>query len=170
MIPFKTLTGLLFAFLVATLPARAGQPAYPAHCIAVIDGDTLMVREPGQPARRVRLHGVDSPEIEQPFGMKARQFTARQLLDRRVTVQPVTVDAAQIPLVKIFLSGTLFNHTLVAAGYAWRYTRYLSSPQIAILERQAREARRGLWLEPHPTPPWQWRRRKAKDRPGSTDQ
>ncbi|MGB5986283.1 MAG: thermonuclease family protein [Desulfobacterales bacterium] len=146
--------------LLGTSASWAAEPPFEACCIQVIDGDTFIIRTADHTEQRVRLHGVDSPEIDQPFGLKARQFTAQHLLDQWVTLQRVTEDAQQVPLVKVFISDTLFNHTIVAAGYAWRYTRYLSSPQIAVLEHQARKSRQGLWLEPHPTPPWEWRRRK----------
>jgi len=46
---------------------------------------------------------------------------------------------------------------MVRAGLAWAYARYLRDPRIAALEREARVARRGLWRDPNPTPPWSYR-------------
>ena len=111
---------------------------------------------------KIALHGVDSPELDQPFGSKAKRYTAERLQDREVMIQPVTRNRQGLSLAKVYLSGTLFNHAIVAAGYAWRYTAYISSHQIGVLEKEAREARRGLWLQPQPTPPWEWRQRKKR--------
>jgi nuclease-like protein len=53
--------------------------------------------------------------------------------------------------------GRSLNQELVRAGYAWWFRRYPADPVLARLEADARVARRGLWADPHPTPPWEYR-------------
>ncbi len=61
--------------------------------------------------------------------------------------------------------GSTLNETLVAEGLAWHYRRYAPrEARLARLEEEARAARRGLWQEANPVPPWQWRR-PARSRP-----
>ena len=47
----------------------------------------------------------------------------------------------------------------VKAGMAWAFTRYLTDPEIAQLEKVARGTGIGLWADSSPVPPWEWRRR-----------
>jgi endonuclease YncB( thermonuclease family) len=48
------------------------------------------------------------------------------------------------------------------AGFAWHYTYYDHNPHWAGLQKEAASEKRGLWADQHPTPPWQWRKRKRK--------
>jgi endonuclease YncB( thermonuclease family) len=51
------------------------------------------------------------------------------------------------------------NAELVRQGYAWVYRKYSNDPALLNLEAEARDARRGLWADSIPVPPWEWRRR-----------
>ena len=56
--------------------------------------------------------------------------------------------------------GRSLNQELVRQGMAWHYRRY--APHDSTLSRresEARAARRGLWSQPNPVPPWEWRSR-----------
>jgi hypothetical protein len=47
---------------------------------------------------------------------------------------------------------------LIREGHGWHYDRYApNATEYARLERQARNAGRGLWARPNPSPPWKWR-------------
>ena len=60
----------------------------------------------------------------------------------------------------ILPDGRVLNHELVRAGLAWWYRRYAPDDKtLEQLERGARGANRGLWADPNPVPPWEWRRR-----------
>ena len=55
--------------------------------------------------------------------------------------------------------GTHINHTLVKEGWCWWYRKYAPlNTELEQLERSAREAKKGLWADPQPVPPWEWRR------------
>ena len=59
--------------------------------------------------------------------------------------------------------GTNVNHELVKDGWCWWYRTY--APGNAVLEeleKAARVEKRGLWADPQPVPPWEWRRRKYR--------
>ena len=52
---------------------------------------------------------------------------------------------------------------MVQAGYAWVYKRYCDKPFCEYwltLENEAMTDKLGLWQEPDPIPPWEWRKRK----------
>ncbi len=53
--------------------------------------------------------------------------------------------------------GRSLNRKLVKAGVAWMYRRYTTDQSLSDLEEEARVARRGLWADAEPVPPWEWR-------------
>ncbi len=55
--------------------------------------------------------------------------------------------------------GRSLNHELVKAGFAWWYRKYAPEDDtLKQLEEEARQAKRGLWVDPHAVPPWEWRK------------
>jgi micrococcal nuclease len=58
----------------------------------------------------------------------------------------------------LLLDGTNVNHTLVKDGWCWWYRKYaLENTVLEGLEREAREGRKGLWADPVPISPWEYR-------------
>ena len=60
----------------------------------------------------------------------------------------------------VFLSdGTNLNHTLVKDGWCWWYRKYAPGDTVLEgLEKDARNAKQGLWVDPAPIPPWIYRK------------
>ena len=55
---------------------------------------------------------------------------------------------------------TNVNHALVKDGWCWWYRKYApGDTELERLEKDAREAKKGLWADPQPVPPWEWRKR-----------
>ena len=63
------------------------------------------------------------------------------------------------------LAGEDMNLRMVDHGLAWHYKQYADEQEpserdaYSAAENAARDARRGLWSDPAPVPPWEWRRR-----------
>ncbi len=121
----------------------------------VIDGDTIIVVGVG----RVRLIGVDTPETVDPrrpvefFGREASAFTKRMLEGRTVRLEydRERTDRYGRTLAYIYLpDGTLANAEIVRRGYGHAYTRFPFKhlDRFRALEREARNAARGLWAAP----------------------
>ncbi|MBW2476795.1 MAG: thermonuclease family protein [Deltaproteobacteria bacterium] len=139
--------------------------------VKVIDGDTVEVVHEGQ-ARRIRLAHIDTPEIGQAHGQAAKRYVLAIAAQRSVQVRWQSTDRYGRTLGEVILpDGTNLNKQIVRAGYAWHYKDYSSDPSYAELEEQARLARRGLWQDDRPTPPWIWRRdrRNATEPSSRTD-
>lgn len=131
--------------------------------VAVADGDTIEVLDAGR-AVRVRLAGVDAPEQGQAHGAAAKRFTSETAYGREVVVEVRDVDRYGRAVAEVSLpDGSSLNRRLVAGGYAWHYARYSKDEDLARLEREARQTRAGLWRDPQPIPPWDFRRAERGD-------
>ena len=49
--------------------------AFPVKVVKISDGDTITVLN-GKEQTKVRLYGIDAPELKQPYGKKSKQFLA----------------------------------------------------------------------------------------------
>ena len=125
--------------------------AYAAPPVSVHDGDSLRVH-----GQRIRLYGVDAPELAQPFGKAARDYLRKLVTGRQVTCTPTDIDRYQRVVAVCEADGLHLNHQMVRAGYAWAYRCY--SYQYLLTEWRARWHKHGLWCC-NPVPPWAWRRR-----------
>jgi len=57
------------------------------------------------------------------------------------------------------LDSTHVHHELIKDSWCWWYQKYAPlNAEIERLEREAREAKKGLWADPQPIPPWEWRK------------
>jgi micrococcal nuclease len=144
---------LVFVPLIAAAEQFAGK------VVGISDGDTISVLREGK-AVKVRLHGVDTPEKAQAFGTQARKFTSDLAFQREVTVEVHTTDRYGRLVGEVRLpDGRSLNQELVRAGMAWWYRQYApKETTLAQLEADARAAKRGLWADAHPVPPWEWRK------------
>lgn len=127
----------------------------------VVDGDTLDVRV-GSSTYRVRLEGIDAPERDQAFGQQALLQLRTMTFDRQVTVIVRDIDRYQRLVARLLVEGHDASEEMVRAGLAWQFVRYSSDARLAALEKEARQAGRGLWAERSPIPPWQFRASPAK--------
>lgn len=138
--------------------AKAGQTVN-AQVLRLADGDSLTVAI-GEAESGVRLFGVDCPESAQARGAEAHAFTAGLLAPgTAITVRVMDEDRYGRLVGEVFLpDGRSLNVLLVQSGWAWWYQSYAPRRRdLAMAEQKARERRRGVWQDPAPTPPWEWR-------------
>lgn len=109
----------------------------------------------------IRLYGIDCPELDQNFGYEAMSFTKSLVLGKDVIVKKKDTDMYGRIVGLVYLpDGTLLNEELVKNGYAWVYDLYCTDSICSRwkqLEQEAREKGRGLWQDPNPIPPWEYR-------------
>lgn len=61
------------------------------------------------------------------------------------------------PIAQMSVDGLDVNAEQVRRGFAWVFLRYSKNAALIALEAQAKSAGLGLWADPHPVPPWEWR-------------
>jgi endonuclease YncB( thermonuclease family) len=135
-----------------------------AKVIHIADGDTITVLNDAKEQIKIRLNGIDSPEKAQAFGNKAKQFTKELVAGQPVIIQAYGQDKYGRTIGDVILDdGRSLSQELVKAGYAWWYRKYAPGDTVLkTLEAEAREAQAGLWNDPHPIPPWDFRHRGAR--------
>ncbi len=127
--------------------------------VGVHDGDTLRMRT-GNATVKVRLFGIDAPELGQPFSRASRERLAALTFGKTVTLAPHGKDAFGRQLADVLLDdGTNVNHVMVREGMAYYFRRYARSPELERLENEARRERRGVWSVAELVPPWEYRRK-----------
>jgi endonuclease YncB( thermonuclease family) len=125
--------------------------------VRVRDGDSIVVKRGGI-GIEVRLDGIDCPELAQAFGKKAKNITSGLAFGKTVRLVGKGKDRYDRELAEVFLpDGRSLNRELVAAGFAWWYRKYSKDRTLEALEQEARKARRGLWADRSPVPPWEFR-------------
>lgn len=144
---------------VASLFLSLALASETATVTRVVDGDTLVVSIAGQ-EERVRLIGVDTPETVHPqkpveyFGKEASAFT-RQLVEGKTVRLEEDADTTDRDRYDRLLryaylpDGRLLNAEIIGQGYGHAYTRFpfTKMEEFRRLQREAREAGRGLWGE-----------------------
>jgi micrococcal nuclease len=118
----------------------------------VSDGDSIEVRLDSGPAR-VRFSAIDTPEYDQPYGMRSSAALKAMLpVDSKVELEVVTQDQFHRFVATVWLVAgdkrTNINEAMLREGHAWAYRRYMKVPKFCDIEAEARDAKRGLWAQP----------------------
>jgi endonuclease YncB( thermonuclease family) len=146
---------------IGVLLASSAFANFSGPAVSVLDGDTIEVLN-GHHTERIRLSGIDCPEKGQAYGQKAKQAASALVFGKTVTLQTHGKDKYGRTLADVILpDGTNVNHTLVKDGWCWWYRKYAPGDvELERLEKDAQEAKKGLWVDPVPVPPWVYRKAK----------
>ena len=132
--------------------------------IKITDGDTVHVLDANKQTHKIRLAGIDAPERKQPYGKAAGKYLAKQINQQTVCVDWHKRNRYKRLVGVIRYEGRDVNLELVKAGYAWHYKKYQreQTPADRVIyadaEVQARSDVVGLWQEPNPINPSDWRK------------
>jgi micrococcal nuclease len=136
----------------------AVKPADRCLVVRVYDGDTIEVRFPDGAEKKVRLIGIDSPEMDDErdevlfFAHMARRFAFHHLFEKTVGLaydRERTDDYGRALAYVLLPDGTLFNELIIREGFAHAFTRFPYRDDLKALfrkaQREARRGGRGLW-------------------------
>jgi micrococcal nuclease len=126
--------------------------------VGVKDGDTIVLLRNGEEVT-VRLYGVDTPEKNQAYGQRAKQYTSDLVFGKNVRLLINNKDRYGRTVGTIILpDGRSLNEELIRNGFAWHYKEYSKDQNLANAEVDARRYKRGLWQDPNPIAPWDFRK------------
>jgi endonuclease YncB( thermonuclease family) len=120
--------------------------SFSARVVSVVDGDTIEVETADRRRVRIRLEGIDSPERGTPFSNVARNFTRGLACDKTVQVKVHDVDRYGRLVARVTSGGKDLSVELVSAGLARHYTVFSFDSKLEAAQREAQQARRGMWV------------------------
>ena len=160
MIGIKTGLAITLAYFLVQAPLKI----ITGNVVAVHQGDTFTIQSapPNEKLYKVRLSDIDTPEIKQPFGLQAKEFTINRILGKEIQVQYNMVDVYGRLIGSVVLpQGDILNELLVQVGLAWHYRVVPTTNRLLErLQYGAWRAKMGIWTESLPMPPWEFRREK----------
>ncbi len=157
---------LLTIFLLAS--HASAQERFVGQVLYVTDGDTLWVQPDAAGApRRLRIDGIDAPEICQSGGEASRAALKRRVLHQQVEVTIRRNDDYGRGLARIWLDGNDLGSQMVLAGQAWSYRWHRDAGPYAAEEALARQSRSGLFAGDQPELPRDFRKRHGSCRVAS---
>ena len=151
--PFLTILTLLFAFTASAFE-------FTGKVVSVADGDTITVLY-GKKEYKIRFLHIDCPESSQAFGTKAKQVLSNKVFGKTVTVRWTEKDRYERILGDVYIGKRRINAEMVQEGMAWHYKFFSKDATIAAAQTKAKAGKVGLWSQPDPVAPWEFRRKKS---------
>lgn len=151
---------VVLAMAGAVAGAARANEVFAARVSRVFDGDTLWVKPlDGGRYRKLRLDGIDAPEICQAGGTASRDALAGRVLNQVVEVSVRQHDDYGRGLVRLTHQGDDLAAWMVVQGQAWSYRWRRSPGPFADEEAQARRVRKGLFSDASAELPRDFRKR-----------
>ena len=130
----------------------------------VVDGDTINVLIQAKQQIRVRIAFIDAPEKGQPFGQRAKQAMSDLVFGKDVKLRPHTIDRHGRLVARVIIDNQDAGLELLKQGLCWVYEKYVGEASDEIqtsyrdAQHRAEAEKAGLWQDPDPMPPWEWRK------------
>ena len=126
-------------------------------CDRVVDGDTLVLADAQK--TRVRLWGIDAPEKGQPFADAARERLKELCEGRAIRLEWKDKDQHSRTVAIVYADTYNINLKMVIEGLAWHYAYFApEAKELKAGEESARLNKRGLWRDPNPVNPYDFRK------------
>lgn len=133
------------------------EPGFTARIIAVLDGDTVLIRRDGD-LIKIRLADIDAPEHAQAFGEASKQSLSGMVQGKQVNVVSRAIDQYGRMVAYLSIDGMDVNNEQIKRGMAWEYSSFHRNHALRSMQSEARSSRLGLWSQGKPIAPWIWRK------------
>jgi endonuclease YncB( thermonuclease family) len=149
---------LVVLLVLLLLPVLTLATELQGRVVGVHDGDTVTLLMAGNQQVKIRLAQIDAPESDgQAFGQQSKQSLSGMVFNKNIRVEKDTIDKYGRTVGTIFVDGLNANREQIKRGMAWAYRKYLHDQSLLQVEDEARRAKVGLWSDPNPMPPWEYR-------------
>lgn len=150
----------IFIFLTAVECIILQAQTLTGKVVRIADGDTftLLVEKKHH---RIRLYGIDAPETKggQPYSQKAKDYLASMIAGKTVQVEVKDTDRYGRYLGVVNTGGIKdVNLEMIRSGMVWHYDYFDNTPAYKMAQQQAKKAKKGLWADPSPINPYDWRK------------
>lgn len=136
------------------------QANYDMNCkvVGISDGDTFTCLTDDKQQLKIRMNQIDAPEKNQDFGQASKQALSGMIFGKVVGLKTNGTDKYGRTIAEAFYDGKNINKAMVKQGMAWAYREYMTDNEYADLETTARSSTTGLWSQPDPVYPSDYRR------------
>ncbi|MBQ9619620.1 MAG: thermonuclease family protein [Neisseriaceae bacterium] len=147
----------LLVVLMLCLFSRPMMAAVTCHVLGVLEGDVFTCLTKEQNIFKVRIHEIDAPELNQPYGMDSRKHLQTLIGDADVTLHNAKVNGRFL-LADVMKGDVNISYKMVEDGYAWvDRSDAVHLNELDDLERMAQRKNIGLWKGSYPIYPPLWR-------------
>jgi len=146
--------------LLATLLLIAPLVLHAHEVIRVADGDSITLQV-GPRRLKLRLAGIDAPEMKQAFGIQARRSLHQLCFGTDAQYDAIAIDRFGRTVATVRCNGVDASQAQLERGMAWAFRQ--KDRDLKALETAARSNKIGLWSDPHPVAPWRFRYAGSQD-------
>ena len=125
--------------------------------IRVSDGDTILIQS-GSQKIRVRMYGIDAPELKQKYGEESKKYLEKRIMDKNVDIKVINQDQYGRKVGKVFYKNKDINLEMLETGNAWFYEYHAKHEKdYRKAFKNAKEQKLGLWKDKNPQNPRNFR-------------
>jgi endonuclease YncB( thermonuclease family) len=152
---------IFVVFLFLSISSLSLSQIISGKVVKIIDGDTFLLKS-NDGIFKIRLYGVDAPELDQYYGKEAKRLIENLSYEKQVTAYVRYNDPYGRLVGKVILDdGSVLNEILIVNGAVWWYRHYSKNEKVfQVLEEYAQKNKIGLWEQENPVAPWVYRKNK----------
>ena len=155
---YRIISSSILTFLLC-ISLQAG--TLTGKVVRIADGDTFTLLV-DKKQHRIRLHGIDAPETKggQPYSQRSKEYLSSMIAGKTVKVEVKDTDRYE-RFIGIVSTDKIkdVNLEMIKAGMAWHYSYYDNTPSYKLAQQQAKKGNKGLWQDPNPINPYEWRKK-----------
>lgn len=165
---FKNVSILFLVFFTSCIISSTKQEipeesSVTGKVIHIADGDTYDLLTDDKQTIRIRMEGIDAPERGMAFYKVSKNYLGELCMGKTIKVVKTDTDRYGRLIGFSYLSdGSEIGSLMIKAGMAWHYKQYSTDENLAQLEIEARDAKRGLWYDKNPIAPWEHRKQQRE--------
>lgn len=125
--------------------------------VALHDGDTFTILDNDKIQYKIRMDGIDAPELGQDYSKASKKFLSDLIYMQTVKITYRKKDKYGRYIATVLLDNENINLKMIANGMAWHYTKYNKDATYIDAEKYAKAQKKGLWSLNGAIAPWLYR-------------
>ncbi|MGK4198981.1 thermonuclease family protein [Fusobacterium sp. HC1336] len=137
--------------------------ALDAYVEKVSDGDSFVVKANGK-KMRVRMYGIDAPELKQKHGVESKKYLESLILKKTVELKVLYEDKYKRKVARVYSNNKEINLEMLRSGNAWFYEYHAGKEKsYRKAYEEAKKEKRGLWKDKNPENPRDYRLKNKRE-------
>lgn len=146
-----------YLIIVLTLIMSILSFAFDGYVVRVSDGDSFIINSQGKKIR-VRMYGIDAPELKQKHGEKSKKYLENLILGKKVKLKVLYEDRYKRKIARVYYGDKEINLEMLRSGNVWFYEYHAKNEkEYRKAYEKAKKEKLGLWGEKNPQNPREFR-------------